>query len=387
MLKKIDVLLPRISQYKALHHFACKIYEAFQRAGVSARLLEASSQKEPPLAREQPDLTVGFNGAPHDSQNRLYCDLYHIPHLSLLVDPPYRFLYLTESPYTIVGCDDRICCKLLESLEFDRNLFIPHAVEPELNAAFQEKIFDVTLLATFIDIDELRKSWKTKFSASMRHAMEEAIEITFSDRTISFITAFLAASGMSQDRLSIMLFENGLIEALQDVELYVKGRNRIELALSAPHSTLHIFGGKSHQLDWKGYLGKKYPNIYVHTPVDYIEALEIMKKSKVILNPSLKNKEGAHERLFAALACEALVVSNESAYLRDSFMDKQGIVFYTPDKMDFLDQSIAEYLQHKDRRQEEVKKGRDIVMQKHTWDHRVKSILAKVPNFFLKTGG
>jgi spore maturation protein CgeB len=387
MLKKIDVLLPRISQYKALHHFAYKIYEAFQRAGASTRLLEVSSQKEPSLAHEQPDLTVGFNGAPHDSHNRLYCDLHHISHLSLLVDPPYRFLYLTESPYTIVGCDDRICCKFLESLRFDRNLFIPHAVEPELNAASQEKIFDVTLLATFIDIDELKKSWKTKFSPSMRHAMEDAIEITFSDPYTSFITAFLTALGVAQDQLSTLLFENDLIDALQDVELYVKGRNRIELALSVPHSTLHIFGGKSHQLDWKGYLGKKYPNIYVHTPVDYIEALEIMKKSKVVLNPSLKNKEGAHERLFVALACEALVVSNESSYLRESFKDKEGIVFFTPDKMDFIDQSIAEYLQHMDRREEEVKKGRDIVMQKHTWDHRVKSILAKVPNFFLKIGG
>ena len=71
-------------------------------------------------------------------------------------------------------------------------------------------------------------------------------------------------------------------------------------------------------MDWKKYF-EKQSNIIVHDAVPYAESLEIMKQSKIVLNSSIKNKFGAHERIFAGLASGALVLTNENIYLKEYF--------------------------------------------------------------------
>src|SRR5437868_14229568 len=122
--RKIDFLLPRTSQYEVLHHFTRKFYEAFVRAGYQCRLLERDEQFTLPL-RDPPQLSIGFNGAPRNSEGEMFCDLQGIPYLAYLVDPPYHFPYLFTSPNIIMSCDDRTGCQLLQTLGFERNLFLP----------------------------------------------------------------------------------------------------------------------------------------------------------------------------------------------------------------------------------------------------------------------
>ncbi len=377
---KIDVLLGKTSQYEVLPHFTLKLYEAFVRLGHACRLLNGDSFLEA-ISTSPPDFTIGFNGGPRDPDHLLYCEKFQIPHVSLLVDPPYSFLYLIESSYTMIGCDDKTGCTFLNNLQFENTFFLPHAVEPELCChKNQKKDLDVVMLATFIDYENRWKEWKQKYPASVRRLMEQIVEKTFDEPKTSFITAFDEAHKQTSSRFE----SKQLTEIFQDLELYIKGRNRAELAKTVPSSTLHIFGGTVDRSNWKSYLGKKHPNIYVHNPVDYQQALEIIKRSKVILNPSLKNKEGAHERIFSGLACETLVITNESQYLRESFSDRQGIVFFDPARVKSLDHTINTYLTHEAVRSAEVKKGKQIVMKNHTWDHRVKVILEAISPFLQK---
>lgn len=387
-LKKIDVLMIRMSQYNVLHHFTAKLYEAFVRAGCSTRLFEGDGIVKGPKDAP-PDMTVGFNGAPRNAAHELFCDNYHIPHLSLLVDPPYRFLYLTSSPYTLIGCDDRVGCSLLQTVDFKRGFFLPHAVEPELAPLpDQERIFDVAMLATFIDHEQRRKKWRSLFPPALCKIMDIAIEITFSDSTTSFITAFNNVLLYQQKKHPKRTFEGVFLgNVLEELEMYVKGRDRAALIKSVPDSMVHIFGNNLDQLDWKSYLGTKHPNIYVHGSVSYPQALEIMKKTKIVLNPSLKNKDGAHERIFSGLACGALVVTNESRYLRETFKDNQGLYFYAPHHMEKIREDVNTYLLDEDKRYLEAKMGREIVMKHHTWDNRVAEIRKIAPSFLKEMKG
>lgn len=385
MLKKVDVLLPKTSQYSVLHHFTKKFHEAFLRQGLSSRLLDGEDRINVP-SRDPPDFLTGFNGALFNHQHQLTCDVLGIPFLSCLVDPPYRFLYLVDSPNTIIACDDRYCCTLLESINFNRTFFMPHAVEPELSPdPTLERNFDVVMLATFIDYKMHKQNWKSFFPLGICKIMEEASEITFSDPKISFLHAFNVLYEALSKKYPKSKFENvSMAHVLQHLEIYIKGRDRALLAKSITDMPLHIFGSSLDQLNWKTYLKEKHPNVFYHGPVNYFQALDIMKQSKIILNPSLKNKDGAHERIFAGYACGAMVITNESLYLSEEFKEGEDIIFYRHPDLKDVQQNIHHYLSHEPERAALVEKARTKTMERHTWDSRVKDVLKKIPQLIDK---
>jgi len=43
---------------------------------------------------------------------------------------------------------------------------------------------------------------------------------------------------------------------------------------------------------WENYFGDSYPNVTVHDPLPYEEVIEIMKKSKIVLNSWPWSKNG-----------------------------------------------------------------------------------------------
>ena len=155
-----------------------------------------------------------------------------VPHLACLntiPDPPYRFSSLLKSPYVIVTCDDRFCCEFLRQHHFSRMLFMPHAIEPELAwKGEQKRIYEVVLLATYIDCNFYQKKWKEQFPADVCKAMNEAIEMTFADQHTSFMHAFKVSFDYLMKKPSDSN-EIDFTEILQDLEMYIKGRERQDL--------------------------------------------------------------------------------------------------------------------------------------------------------------
>jgi spore maturation protein CgeB len=103
-----------------------------------------------------------------------------------------------------------------------------------------------------------------------------------------------------------------------------------------------------------------------------------MKQSKVVLNSSIKNKEGAHERIFAGLACGAAVVTNENAYMKEQFNEGEGLIFYKAFQQEVVNTQVDAYLSHENDRQDAVKRGQLKVMQAHTWDQRVELLMGGI---------
>jgi spore maturation protein CgeB len=380
-LQKIDVFLPRSSQYGVLHHFTRQLYEALGRRGFTCRLLEGEDQLYVPL-QDPPQLTIGFNGAPRDAEQRLFCDRLKVPHLACLVDPPYHFPYLFKSPYILISCDDRMGCLLLSELGFERSFFLPHATESELFSTDEtpERLFDVTLLASFIDFEGRRQRWKKKFPSPICQALEEAIDMIFSGQPISFIQAFNHVLGQVQQKYPPDHFKNlNYTKLLKELELYVKGRDKAQLLHAIHDVPIHIFGGTIDKMSWKQYLAKSESPIYAHGSVSFEQALKIMKKSKILLNPALKNSDGAHERVFAGIASGALVLTNPSRYLDEHFQEGEDILYYrhsSPEKTNAL---IHTHLSHPEQCLGLIEKGRAKVLEYETWDARVSTLLQEVP--------
>jgi len=361
------------SQYQVLNHFTQKLYEAFLRTGLQCRLFHDTVESLNTLFSDPPDLLIGFNGIPYFDEHNSFPKRLKIPHLACLVDPPYRFWKLLSEPYVILGLDDKYFCQMLDQAHFPHRLFLPHAVEPELYSDEKQKpIYDVVMLASFIDYEQRRNSWKTLFPSNVCRILDEAIEMTFADQHTSFVLAYNIALNRWKDVPKDLDF--AII--LSELEMYLKGKDRVDLLKSMHDQPVHVFGALGDSMSWQDCFSS---NIIFHGPVNYPKALEIMKQSKIILNSCIKNKNGAHERIFTGLMCGALVLTNENPYLQSYFTDEENILFYRHEELPKILDKVNKYLEDESARQRMVHDGREIVLRHHTWDQRAASLLKDLP--------
>lgn len=362
-MKRIDVFMPPLSNYGVLHHFTVKMHEGLQRAGVNARLLEAK-RNDPgaflkTLLDDPPDCTLSFNGLLPDDQGHFFCDMIHIPHVACLVDSPNSFLSLTKSPLTLITCVDRASVDFFKGTGFSNVLFLPHAVESSLAPdPSGKREYDVVMLASCIDYERIRSLWKKKYSAPLREAMEEAVERVLEDNAKPYYQAFVEALDKQVSQQSGIDPQTiDFIEVLDEIERYIRGKDRVELVKSIKDANIDIFGSAETAAGWKKYLGDKR-NVVIHDPVPYEQALAIIKHSKILLNSCPWISYGGHERIFTGLACGALVLTNENPFLKQEFKDGESIAFYRHGHWDKANHRVNEYLENAAKRDLVSNKGR-----------------------------
>lgn len=388
MIKRIDVFMPPLSTYGVLHHFTKKMYEALVRCGVKARLLEA--KRDDPgsflkiLFADPPECTLSFNGLLPDDQGRFFSDMIRIPHVACLVDSPNSFLPLIKSNYTIITTVDRSSVDFFKGLGFDEALFLPHAVEKELHADPKDaRDYDVVVLASCIDYEGIRRSWKKKFSVPLIRAMDETAEIALDDSTKPYYQIFAEALDRQiSGQTGIDPRKVDFVSVLDEVEMYIRGKDRVDLVKSINDAKVDIFGA-GEEGGWKKYLDNKR-NVRIHDPVPFEQALAIMKHTKIILNSCPWIHYGGHERIFSGIACGALVITNENEYLKQQFIDGESIVFYRHGHMNKANYRVNEYLENSAKRERVVQKGREIVMNADTWDQRAEQLLKELPPLLKK---
>lgn len=383
MIKRIDLFMPPTSQYGVLHHFTKKLCEALIRTGISCRLLQAQRTNPRPFLTEifndPPDCTLSFNGLLPDEDGRFFCDMIQIPHVACLVDSPNHFFDLIKSPYSIITCADRFSCEFFQGLNFQRVLFMPHGVEKHLHANVPDRRpYDVMMLSSCIDYEENRKKWDQKFPQGLCKVLDEAAEIALADQETPYVTAFALAIDRQVGKPGgVDPTQIPLVDALDELENYIRGKDRVELVKAIKDARVDIFGSTLGTANWQRYLGNR-SNYVFHDPVSYEEALDLMKQSKIILNSCPWIKNGAHERIFAGLACGSCVITNENIYMRENFKDDDSIVFYQHMHWDKVNDRINQILSDPHKREKIVEKGREIVMRRHTWDHRAASLVKEL---------
>lgn len=390
-MKRIDIIMPPNTQYGVLLHFTKKFYEAMVRNGINCRLLEA--KREDPgtflkaLLNDPPECTLSFNGLLPDDQGRFLADLIKIPHVAYLVGSTYDYVSLTRSAYTILACADKGSVDFFQQLGFSKTFFLPHGIEPSLMPdTTKHREYDVVMFASYIDFKTLRASWKKKFATPVRNAMEEVSEIACADVEVPYYQAFVTALDKQLGKGGRMDPERmNFIEILQELELYIRGQDRFNLIKSIKDAKIDLFGVADQGVAWKKALGKQN-NVVFHDPIPYEQVLSTMKHSKIVLNSTPWIKEGGHERVFAGLACGALVITNENRYLSTQFRDGESIVFYHPDRLDKANHRVNEYLANETKRENIVSKGREIVMGLDTWDRRVEKLMQELPLLLKKIG-
>ncbi len=385
MVKQIDLFMPPHSDFGVTKHFTRQLHEAFLREGIKSRILVPERTNPKPffdaLEKSPPDCTLSFNGVLPDEKGNFLCDMLKIPHVACLVDSPNYYIPLTKSPLNIITCPDRFFCSFFHNLEFKNALFMPHGVEKDIapDVDFADRQYDVTFLGNCSDYEAQKRGWKEKYPDQLIFSIELAAEIALSNLNITLYDALVQAMNERLWFPGVDVEALNFVQILDDLEYYIRGLDRIKLVQNVKDAQVHIFSTQEAKKIWAKLLGKDQKNIVYHDPVQFEDAIEVMKNSKIILNSTPHVKNGAHERIFAGLTCGALVLTNESIYLQDEgFKDGENILFYKCSHYENINDKINQYLKNNKKRQTSAKSGREKVLQHHTWDNRAQTLLKEL---------
>lgn len=383
MVNRIDIFMPPISQYGVLPYLTNELHQAFVRQGVSCKLLVAERENPEPFLKsifsDPPDCTFSLNGLLPDDAGHFFCDMIKIPHVACLTESFTEFSVLAQNKLNILTCPDAFGCHYFRGLGCDHSIFLPHGVSPNLkpDPSLQKK-YDVLFVGSCIDYEYIREQWKKKYSKTIYEALENAQEIVLSDYSTNYIEALVQALNTVSQSEQLDTNSFNMLEMIQELELFIKGRDRVELIRAIKDAPVTVFGGAIGRDGWEHYLkGKK--NVKIHSPIPFESMMEAMKMSKIVLNSSPASKNGAHERIFAALGTESFLLTSQNIFMDHHFVNGQDLAYYIHGEWSDANEMISFYLEHHTEREAAAKSGREKAMKDHTWDRRVQELLKQLP--------
>lgn len=377
-MKKIACLdvhaIGKKSQYDIQSMFVKGLHEALIAEGMDSRLLHydrvfpGNSIEE--LIKDRPDCLLSFNSILYNDQDEPVCLDLDIPQITVLVDAPYYFLPVLKNPKVIFASYDRGMTAYYQSLGCRNIVFFPHAVDLQDSPDWKRsRQYDVVMPASPIDPEKVRESWRSHFHPAIAKAMDEAGELAFTDPELNAHSALLQC--MDQDSRQTLTDLKVGKTILTMIELYFRARDRIELIKAIKDVRVDIFG-KEEKVAWKDLI--RQDNVVIHGPLEFGEMIKVMQDSKVVLNSTPMIKDGAHERVLAALMSGAAVLSSKSTYLAEQFPEGSGLSLYQPGDYTGVNEQLKRILANEGKRIEEVKAGREIAARSHTWASRAKTI-------------
>lgn len=378
MLKKV-CLLTNYNLYESKRHFTLKLAEAMQRAGIQTKIIDAregvlGANIISSIKAFAPDATCSFNSLDPISEKHYLWDFLTTPHISFLVDPAFYSTYLVDSPYSIISCVDHSDVEAIASTGFRNVFFWPHAIEKDLPTSQEDRPYDVVFLGSCYDYESLRIAWRQRHPEAFNKVLDDAIDLVFSDDTISLGNALAHAWQASKLNPEGVDFTT----LYYYLDNYTRGKDRVELIRSIKDAHVHVFGELSPDnavgiLSWHQYLASQ-KNATIHPSVPFPKAMEILRQSKIVLNSMPFFRNGSHERIFTGLGSGCLVISSESQYLRNQFKENEGLLFYQGKDRQIANELVNEWLQNEQKRSAAAGVGRQKVLTHYTWDTRVQQL-------------
>lgn len=98
--------------------------------------------------------------------------------------------------------------------------------------------------------------------------------------------------------------------------------------------------------------------------------LKKISEAKISLNVMPWFKDGAHDRVFNTLLNGALLLSDDSIYLREILKDGENCILYNLENIEQMPERIKALLADEEKMQRMIDKGYEMARSAHTWAHR-----------------
>ena len=335
------------------------------------------------------DMSVGFNSLGLEWKIAGYTDMVHLydalnfPHVSIMLDEPFNHCvsgYDLPCRNHIVTYLDRSDLTALDILYPDKKmkkLFMP--LGGTLNEDISEplsapKEYDVVVSAgNWVAGTEMPRWHQGGTIKSIVAILDDVADILM-NYPVSLLPAFqevLYARGM-YDKEYLKVFAPFFWPVLQ----YIKPwrRHQMVKCLVEAGFKVHIFGGGWQEVPF-------YDALIDHGTVPYRQMLDVISKTKVLVQDEAMFNDGAHDRVFTGMLNGAVVVSEYSAYLDELFEDGQDLFMFdwqhTKEKMEVIHQLIGDENYRANIARNAYKK----VIKSQTWENRAERIIEAVDIF------
>lgn len=98
--------------------------------------------------------------------------------------------------------------------------------------------------------------------------------------------------------------------------------------------------------------------------------LQKISGAKISLNVMPWFKDGAHDRVFNTLLNGALLLSDDSIYLREILKDGENCILYNLENIEQMPERVKAILADEEKMQQMIDRGYEMAKSAHTWAHR-----------------
>ena len=137
--------------------------------------------------------------------------------------------------------------------------------------------------------------------------------------------------------------------------------------------TIHVFGDS-----WQDFPENERKGLIIHPSLPMADSLGVFARAKLSLNVMTWHKDGMTERLANSMLNGAVVVTDETKYVKEHFDDESMLIFSLKD-IDSLPDRTRELLSDDERLSKMSKRARGIALENYTWAARTSELL-KIQN-------
>ncbi|MCM1157887.1 MAG: glycosyltransferase [Bacteroidales bacterium] len=385
------ILVARVeSQYNALSVFEEELIRNWEDMGMVVGRLEDYSEAGLKKAAEQEyDFIFVMNGAIF-SLGRVVENYFPIPVYAYYVDHP---LHVDSR---LRGFEGQHC--ILSDSDFkdyvDRHYHLLHETEVVMQAGiegryskrpFKERKYPVVFCGSYRDYHALLDkidAYEKSFRIFLRYMVDEALRnpvLTMEEVFNRALEQFRLP--LSEEEYTEFLFE------CREVEMYLRGYYRAMAVKQIVESGIpvEVYGDGWEKLDCS-----RKDLLHCHAPIDYREMPDVFADAQIVINVMPWAKAGFHDRIACAMLNGALVISDETAYMREQQLDGEKLALYSLNTLADLPQKAAYYLEHLDEAEKIARNGYEWAKENHTWRARaeqLRRLFERGESQIIKNGG
>jgi len=377
------VLFTGKSAYGTLNYWTEELSQAFNAMGIETFIIDLTDTflllENLHEAFSKPvRFCFSFNAMGYELQD--FCrffDKLRVPFIGAMVDPPFyhgRRLDTRGLDILFAFSDRSHLAHAKRCYPGRHYAFLPHAASRSLGEAPGERAVPIAFIGGFNDPEEVRRSWKNNMAKPVRRLLEEVVEVREADPYLDdegAVSQVLQAKGMEFCPELELMAEKLYIR----VNYYIRNSRRLRCLkiLDEAGVAVSLFNDS-----WKGVkfcCHRQYPS------VPYSEALELMAKSRFVLNIGPAHSDGAHERVLSAMAQGAVAVTDYASFYENFFREGEDLLLYNWERLEQLPEKIKKLSDDEEERKKIAARGKERALAGHSWPCRAKQILEMAEAF------
>lgn len=366
-----------VSNYNVVLEFADEMVQEWEKTCQvefldGNNLEDYQAKKNEIMNGKKYDLVFSFNALAWEEEPELMRVLMqgHTIYATHLLDHPLhhhtRLMKMDGSKCVVFAPDQYHVSYVKQYYPHIRHCaFMPHGGSSiKRRIPYQQREHAVVFMGTYTSSRQIQDKLSEKgefqriLQEELMHQMEEHSDWTIEQAFLNMIQIY-----QMEEKEEEIPFD---LAALADADIYMRSlyREKVINTLLEAGIPVEVYGDH-----WEDFVCKDSSLLHVHSACDYQGALSIMANAKIVLNVMPWFKDGSHERVFSALGCGAIALTDKSRYLQ--CLDEQsGIKLYDLNNLQKLPAQVRKILNDTSESRLLAEAGYQNCIKKHLWANR-----------------